>query len=184
MAKHYKNVTALAEDLTADKRFKTELEDIVRRHSLSKALFALRCSKKVSQSEMASRMQCSQGRISKLEHASDETIKVKDMAEYASALGLEVSMSFAGRNRTAVDSVKYHALKIKEHLDRLGALAKKDEKLLEGISNFFGEAFVNLVAIVQSSASKLPKKRRRRDELVHISGIPAEHEDMSAVGNK
>ena len=184
MTKRYNSVTALTADLTTDKEFKKNLEHSIRRHALSKALFAIRCSKKVSQAEMASRMKCSQGRVSKLEHARDDIVKVKDIAEYASALGLEVSISFANQDRTAVDSVKYHAFKIKEHLDRLGTLAKKDEKLLEGVSRFFGEALVNLVAIVQSSANKLQKRRRRRGELIHISGIPTQHEELDVAQTK
>ncbi|EKD26307.1 MAG: transcriptional regulator, XRE family [uncultured bacterium] len=168
MNKLYNNVSDLIEG-SVDKDFKKKFDESIRNRSLSTHLLALRCKNGITQKEMAHRIKCNQSKISKIENALDENLQVKDLIDYATALNLQLTISFLEKSRTSADSIKYHALKIKEHLDRLADLSEDDEKIHKGISGFFGEYFFNMINMFQESFNKLNRQTSFNEEPIHIS---------------
>jgi len=97
MGKQYESVSAVVENLTDDKEFHDEFDREIGDKALAKALFAMRCSKGVSQEQMASKLGCTQSRISKLENSGVGGIRVGDLVAYARVLGLSASICFHER---------------------------------------------------------------------------------------
>lgn len=94
MGKRYKSVIDLVDDIIDDEEFKEELKKDLKDKSLAHKLFGMRCAASITQAEMAKLMACDQSRISKLENAGLDSIKVGDLLAYTKALGLKLSIRF------------------------------------------------------------------------------------------
>lgn len=94
MGKRYKSVIDLVEDIIDDEEFKEELKKDLQDKSLGHKLYGMRCAAGITQSQMAKKMGCNQSRISKLENAGLDSIKVGDMLCYTKALGLKLKIQF------------------------------------------------------------------------------------------
>lgn len=167
MAK-YNSVTEMSRSLTDEKFSKKVAEDIEQK-KVAKLLFTLRCNAKLSQKEMADKIGCSQARISKLEKCDNDNIRIGDLKDYANALNLELNIGYSPQGRTAVDSIKYHAFKIREKVNYLESLAQKDQQISDGVANFFGEALNNIVNMFLKSCAKLKRIQKKPKEIIHIS---------------
>lgn len=133
MNKAFKTVSEMARHITDDKKFHKQLDSEIKKKSIAKVFFALRCQSKITQEEMAKRLGCTQSRISKIEHSSNNKQKVEYLIAYAEVLEMELSIDYR-KPMKIVDKVKYHAFEIKKHLDTLAkvAIEKKDNKLHQG----------------------------------------------------
>lgn len=156
--KTYNSVVEMARDIADDASFAEELEKNLQSRKIARELAVLRASRGLTQTDIARKLGCSQGRISKLENSADVDLKLGELARYASALGLRIRVVPERMGHGAVDRVKHHVFRMKEELDRLAELAGDDHAMAAGVSVFFGEAFFNLIAILQDSARKLPCK--------------------------
>lgn len=157
MAKRFDNVLDLVKDISDDKQFHSELKNEIESKTLAKALFAIRCSKGITQEELAKRLNCSQGKISKLENSTIEGIKVSDVVAYAKAMKLQLTICFHNR-LTATQWIKFHVFEIKRHLDHLVKLAHKDEDIHKGVRCLIGETLYNFFKVVKQSVELLPKQ--------------------------
>lgn len=63
-------------------------------YNVSRALSHLRCSQKLTQEELAERAGCTQSKISRIENSSNDRLKLDDLAMYARAFNLQVSIDF------------------------------------------------------------------------------------------
>ena len=124
-----------------------ELESELSSRQVVRALFAMRSARGVSQAEIASQLECSQSRVSKIENGVDADLSIGELEAYAKALDCDVMLTFQKRHSTAVDRVKQHAFAIKRELDGLAKMAGRDSKLGKGIAAFFGEALFNVVRL-------------------------------------
>ena len=167
MGTRYKSVSEVVKQLTDDKEFQEEFDRQISEKTLSKTLFVMRCSKGITQSEIASRLNCTQSRVSKLENAGVDSIKVSDLVAYAQALGLNMSISFH-ENMTSVESVKFHAFEIKKHLDHLANLAHRDDEIFKGVKDFYNEYLINIIRLFKKSADKLPKKNIEKRAVLEV----------------
>jgi len=156
--KTYSSVAEMVRDIADDASFADELENHLESRKIARDLAVLRASQGLTQTDIARKLGCSQGRISKMENSADVDLKLGELAMYASALGLRISVTAERMDRGAVDRVKHHAFRMKEELDHLAELAGNDHGMASGVSAFFGEAFFNLVTILRASARKLPRK--------------------------
>lgn len=176
VTKRYTNVSKMLHDLTDDDQFNKEFDERVAQRELVKHLIALRCGKNVSQADVASALGVTQSRVSKIENGVDDDLRFGELKAYARTFGMDIGLVFSDRKRTIVDEVKLHAFRIKHLLDRLAKFAERDEGIAQGIANFFGEAFFNVVKLMQDSASRLPK--RDEDErpriCIQIQELPIE----------
>lgn len=160
--KTYPNVTELVRDVSEDKSFADDFEKHVAERFIAKTLLGLRAELGISQKEIADSMQCTQSRVSKLENSTDTQLRLGDVDEYLKALGLELHIIMQPTSWTAVDEVKYHAFEMKKDLDGIVKLAHGDEKIVEGVRNFWAEAFVNVLGMLTDCGKNLPPARPRR----------------------
>jgi transcriptional regulator with XRE-family HTH domain len=123
--KAYTSVAEMVHDLAEDKTFADDFENRLARRQVVKRLFALRCSRGMSQKDVADKFGCTQSRISKLESDDDSDLRLGDLRDYAAALGLEMRIVLSPEGQTAVEEIKYHAQRIEQ---LLGDLAKKKSK--------------------------------------------------------
>ena len=68
------------------------LEEMIRRRQLVKKLMVMRACKGLSQAEIAARMGCSQGRISKFEASEDDDVRLGDVRKYLQAVGFDLQI--------------------------------------------------------------------------------------------
>jgi len=164
----YGSVTEMAKAL-GGKKFGKEVEENIKENQLSKHLFIMRCKAGVSQKEMAKRLNCTQGKISKIEHTCDANMKIKDLMAYSKALESHIIFSFVDNKMNITDKIKFHAFIIKGYLDQLAAMAHKDKELYKGVYKFFQGALFNLTNIVKTSAKKLPQHTETETQIFEVA---------------
>ncbi|WPJ94008.1 helix-turn-helix domain-containing protein [Coraliomargarita algicola] len=148
---------------------------------LVKKLIVARSQAKLSQADLARKLDCTQSRISKIENGSDDQLRVADLRAYSKALDTGIMFSIGEPKRHAVESIKHHALQIKHHLDQLASLAQKDEQISTGVEDFFSETLFNMLKIVEDSARKLPTNSMEEDDIRIYSNKEVEHEEICEV---
>ena len=97
MAKQFKNVTDLITGLSEDENFKKDAIKHISENGLGKFLAFLRCEHRLTQEEMAQKIGCTQGRISKIESAKDDSLSIRDIIDYGNALGIELEIGFRSK---------------------------------------------------------------------------------------
>jgi transcriptional regulator with XRE-family HTH domain len=152
------SISQMVRETSEDPTFKELFEDRLQSRRIIKDLMVQRAVHHLSQKEIAEKIGCTQSRISKLETISDADLRLGDLARYADALGLRVSIVLESKECTPVTRIKKFAFQIKHELDKLAAFAANDHLIAKGVSVFVGEAFFNLVKIIQDSAKKLPSR--------------------------
>jgi transcriptional regulator with XRE-family HTH domain len=152
------SVSQMVCETSDDPAFKELFEERLRARRIVKDLMVQRAIQDLSQKDIAEKIGCTQSRISKLETTHDADLRLGDLAQYADALGLRVNIVLESKERTPVTRIKKFAFQIKHELDKLAALAAHDQLIARGVSNLVGEAFFNLVSILQESAQKLPPR--------------------------
>lgn len=183
MAKQFKNVKELINEFSETEDFKKAAIQKISENRLSKFLIYLRCDHRLTQKELADKMGCSQGRVSKIESAKDEELSIKDFLDYGKALGLELELGFRSKNTRYVDMVKHHAFQMQKYLHLMAELAKEDEQIEKGVLDFHIETLANagrmiLDSMVKVKKSILNKVVKTSPSQVHISG-PLKPETMS-----
>ena len=155
--KKYSSVTDLVRGISENKEFARDIESRIGRREIIKQLMALRAAKKLSQSDIAASMKCTQSRVSKLENSTDAELTLEDLVDYADALDFILQIGFIKKNRTIVEEVKHHAFSIKRSMNQLAKLAHgSDPSIIKAVADFHGEAFFNLLHMIQESAANLP----------------------------
>lgn len=173
----YNSVSEMVKNLVEDKEFQAEFERELANKKLAKTLFAMRCAQGITQSEIALRMNCTQGRISKLENSGIDGIRVGDLVLYAKALNLQTSIGFEKDIKT-VDRVKYHAFQIKKHLDQLADLAHQDDQIFYGVLKFYKEYLFNTLELFKKSFDKLTKKVKMERPVLEICTPTGEENNL------
>ena len=173
MGKEANNISELLKKVGIDKDTIEKTEKEIRKKSLSKFLFALRCEHNLTQNQLAKKVGCTQSKISKLESAFDKEITVQDLLNYAKALNLQLEIGYRSKTVKIVDLIKYHAFRIKYYLETLAKLANGDESLTPPILKFHEEALFNIVKFITESGSKLKISEKKSHSIpmenIHIT---------------
>jgi len=183
MAKQFKNVNDLIKGLSEDENFKKEAIKQISENRLGKFLSFLRCEHRMTQKELADKIGCSQGRVSKVESAKDDSLSIKDFIDYGNALGLELEIGFRSKKMKWVDMVKYHAFQMQRYLNNMVQIAKEDKAIETGVLDFHLEALKNVPRMILDSMVRLPQAKfnkpvDRSKSKVHVSGpIQAQEKD-------
>lgn len=162
MIKKYSTVSEMIKDTSSDSAFANTVAKEIENKRMVKFLFSQRCKHNLTQKQMAGKIGCSQGRISKIENSFDRDISVGDLLDYAKALDLQLEIGYRHRSARIVDLIKYHAFKIKHYLNQLAILAQNDEEMEKGVAKFHLEAKHNIDKFIASSFSKLNVIRKQR----------------------
>jgi len=109
----------------------------------------------LTQEQLAVKIGKTQGAVSKLESSSDREITLDELQAYSQATCQEI-MLYIGKPMNHVDSVKFHAFGIREHLLSLAKMAHVDGDLEQSIQAFFGEAFFNILTILGKCQNEMP----------------------------
>ncbi len=182
MPKTYDSVVDLMRDLSGEESAE-KLEENLDKKTLATTLMALRCNADITQKQMAEKLGVAQSKISKLEHSEFDKINVGDLLAYAGALDFNLSVEFHKRNYAA-EHVKYHAIEINNHLQELAKLAHKDDKINAKVTDFFVEAAVNLLDIIDSGFELLPtpkKQKRKKAGQIEVKGLRESQEELKGV---
>ncbi|MCD4813646.1 helix-turn-helix domain-containing protein [bacterium] len=162
----------MMEGLSTDEEFKKSVAYEIENRMISKFLLMLRCKHQLTQTKLAKKVGCSQGKISKIESSYDKDIAVGDLLNYASVLGLHLEIGFRQPSVKIVDLIKYHAFKVKMYLDQLIHMAGKDVDIKNGVARFHVEAKENIDRFISENLSKLNQggqKRKKEKSRIHIS---------------
>ena len=154
--KRYADVAEMMGDLTEDPAFADDLRTHLARRALITELCAQRAARGLTQKDVADKLGCTQGRISRVESLADGELSMAILVKYADAIGLRVEITLMSKGTTLASQVKHHAFCIKRLTDRLAKLGSKDERIADGVGDFLKEAAYNLVRLIQSSAKLLP----------------------------
>jgi transcriptional regulator with XRE-family HTH domain len=177
MAKQYSSVLGLVKDTSDDKDFDKSFEELINSKQIAKTLFSLRCRSNQSQEDVANKMGCTQGKVSKIENSKDVDLSISDLVKYCSAVNMRLEIGFSDLRMTMVDQVKYHYFKLKSLLDKMREVATGDESMEKGVANFTKEAFVNISFGLLSCVHKFTQKKESQLSL-HVSN-PVNIEDLA-----
>lgn len=147
----------LLKAMVPDSKNRQQIEKNINDRRLVRYLSDLRCKKNLTQKQMSDKINRSQSFISKLENSKDAELTLEEIGVYAQMNNLALNISFTKKNATLVDSIKYHAVKIKDHLDELMQLASGDKDIEHGVDQFLDEAFYNMTNIVLETMMKFDK---------------------------
>lgn len=183
MAKKFKNVQDMVKSLSEDKEFDQQFDEQVNKRRLSRFLFVLRNQKGMTQKQMAEKLGCTQSRISKIEHAEDMDLTVKDLLDYGRVLDMNINFNFAPRNLKIVDLIRFHLHAIHQLIKRLVKLSGDDDQMGLGVlkamrntTDTFAENLLsNLKDLIaaQAKSNKLFKK-----EMFTVSEISGDFEEQ------
>ena len=103
-------------------------------------------------------MKCDSSKISRMEAGNDLQLKVGDINQYASALGVAVQVVFEDKTLPVAEQIKSHVFSIHEQLEQLVGIAKRvdgDELIIGKINAFYGEVLLNFMLRFTDSHQKL-----------------------------
>jgi transcriptional regulator with XRE-family HTH domain len=172
MAKQYKSVEELINDLSEDDAFKRKVSAKLAANKLSKLLSAIRCKNNLTQKQLAEKIGCWQGTISKIESSDDDDLSIKDLRNYAKALGLGLAISFPEKKTVRyTDRVKFHALQMQRYLQMIADTAKGDAAIVAGAEDFHVEALYNVNKLILESMAKIEKTKVNKIDRTQSSDI-------------
>ncbi|MGR3218434.1 MAG: helix-turn-helix domain-containing protein [Candidatus Anammoxibacter sp.] len=178
MAKTYKNVADMVSDLSEDDKFKNNLLQDMKNKTISRLLFTLRCSRNLTQKELATKIGCTQSSISKIESAHDSDVTVKNLTDYGNALNIQLEIGFRNKKVRVASLINYHTKKLTEHLDKLTELSGNDATMLRGAY----EVFAGTLEGIKKSVSKFSTKTKESQTTIHVS--PPLQEESTKDGKK
>ena len=112
------SVYELVSNATPVKALDDEVEGYPKGCNVSRTLADLRWSRDLTQEELAKRAGCTQSKISRIENSSDDRLKLEDLAIYARAFNMQVSIDFA-RESSTTDATERLARQIRNSLDEM-----------------------------------------------------------------
>jgi transcriptional regulator with XRE-family HTH domain len=132
-----RNVRGWSQEELARRSAADELGDHLAERALVYNLAALRVARGLTQQDIASKMGYSQSQVSKMEASEDFDLNFGSIVRFAQAIGVRLELTLMSRDATPVDQVKHHAFCIKQLTDYLALLAVADQKIADGVAQFF-----------------------------------------------
>ena len=172
MEKHDASVSEMVRDAAPDKILHDELEGHLADYNVSRTLCALRCSQNMTQAELAKRAGCTQSKISRIENSRNDRLKFEDLAIYARAFNMQVSIDFA-QESTAADAIGRLARQVSNSLDEVADRVQHEKAAGEGAKQSYEEFLFNMLDLFMD---KLEKFRGRRTG-------PADSSEATRAGN-
>jgi len=175
MTKTYQSVEEMVKDLSEDSKVKSDILNEINSKMLSRYLFSLRCERGLTQAQLAEKIKCSQGTISKIENSDDTEITIKDLLVYGEALGLQLEVGFRMASVNTVGLIKHHFSKITGYLDKLLKLAGKDKVMIKGVRNVHIDTINNLNEVIMKNIVALDNSLATNNSIakskapIHIS---------------
>ena len=171
--KTYTSVLDMVKSIVPEeKEFHDSLAQSIKETSLSRTLMLMRNSAGMSQAEMAKKMECSQGTISKIEHSANADVTIGEMLAYAKALNLNLSIAFHP-SMNAAQAMDFHAKEIEKHMTMLATLAHQDKVIEHGIRAHFKKFQNRMMDIISGCCEKLPAHKQEEPKTIPAFEISA-----------
>lgn len=126
---------------------------------ITRTLAHLRTAAGLTQQEMGARIGLSQSAVSKLEAGRDDDLTLAEIRAYTGHLNARLGLVF-GSAPTHAEAIKLHAQGMHHHMLELAKLAQADAQMEAAIQRFFGDAFLNLLDILNACQRSLPNGNR------------------------
>ncbi len=180
----YKSVAEAAAFLAVDDTVKNLVQDEIDNSQIVNNLLRLRLRKGVSQKELSKSMGCDSSKISRIEAGNDLQLKIGDISQYASALGVQMNLVFEDTTLPVAEQIKCSVFSIHEKLEQLVGLAKQvdgDETIINAINAFYKEVLFNFLVRfadshgrlrVASGSTKSPLSNARNQRDLHNEEEP------------
>ena len=118
----------------------------------------LRCSQKMTQAELAERAGCTQSKISRIENSRNDRLKLNDLAIYARAFNMQVSIDFAQESSTA-DAIGRLARQITSGLDEVAERVKQEGAADEGAKKPYETFLFDMLDLFMDNLEGLRARR-------------------------
>jgi transcriptional regulator with XRE-family HTH domain len=154
----FKSAGDAAAFLCGDELIKNLVEKEIGQSWIVNKLLQIRINKELTQKELSSRMGCDPSKISRMEAGNDLQLKIGDIAQYASALGVQINLVFEDTTLPVAEQIKCSVFSIHEKLEQLVGLAKQvdgDEAIINSINSFYKEVLFNFLVRFKDSHEKL-----------------------------
>lgn len=158
--KRYHAVADTVRDVTGDENLAASVERHIAERRLIMALTAQRVKVGLSQQEVATKISCTQSKVSKLESGKDADCPLGQLVQYAIAVGANIRLFLVPHGQKRVDQVKMYAALIQRLLHEMVDLAGDDLHMCDGVQKFMTEASYNLGKIVEGAEARLPTQTR------------------------
>jgi|GEM_PF-479916 len=167
--KRYPSVAELMKGEGVSPDVQRRVAKLTTQSQVSRALAEMRTSAGMTQAQLAKKIGCTQSCISKWESEPDNELTLETVGAYCRVFNRRVNIFF-GKPMKHVERVKMHAVELKRSLMALSELAKNgDDKAIEkGVKAFFGEAFFNLLDILELCQKQLPEPEKTDSEKERI----------------
>lgn len=123
MEGRFTSVLEVVRNTVPDEDFKDKSDGHSADYGVSRSLTALRCSHDATQAELAERAGCTQSKISRIENSPNDRLKLEDLAIYARAFNMRVSLGFE-QELPAADVIGRLARQIRNSLDDVAEKAQ------------------------------------------------------------
>ncbi|MBY0522971.1 MAG: helix-turn-helix domain-containing protein [Gemmataceae bacterium] len=140
-------------------------------------LMALRTARSLSQKDIADKLECSQGRISKLENNADGDLRIGDLQRYVSALGLESSIVLAKQGRTLVDDIKHHAHTLRRLLTQITSLAGAEGAMCRSALKVYVDLAGSLTETIDETTARLQLRPDLQRSIIELRDDETEQSD-------
>jgi transcriptional regulator with XRE-family HTH domain len=137
-------------------------------------LIQMRHAAGLTQHQLADKLGKTQSAISKLESNTDAEITLDELRAYCQATNEQIVLCI-GKPMNHVESVKWHASGIRDHLSALAHMAQNDGGMEQAIQAFFGEAFFNILTILSKCQDEMPNSKDVQVRMKHV-GNPAKQQ--------
>lgn len=154
--KQYRSVSELLDGVSDDRSLSDDLHAYANERQMTQFLSATRCTKGLSQDDIAKRLNCSQGYISKLENSIDDDLKFGEVDRYLAVMGLKATIGISDKNATTLDEIKNHVFLVKNKLEEIAELSRPGDGSAESALFTVFEVMINSVTSAFQSIEKIP----------------------------
>ncbi len=154
----FTSVAEAAAFFAVDDTVKNLVQDEIDNSQIVNNLLRLRLRKGVSQKELSKSMGCDSSKISRMEAGNDLQLKIGDISQYASALGIQMNVVFEDTTLPVAEQITCNVFSIHEKLEQLVGLAKQvdgDETIIIAINSFYKEVLFNFLVRFADSHGRL-----------------------------
>lgn len=173
----FKSVAEASAFLAEDDTVNNLVQEEIANSQIVNNLLRLRMRKGISQKELSKAMMCDSSKISRIEAGNDLQLKIGDVMQYASALGVEVNVTFEDTSLPAAEQIKNYVFSIHNQLEQLVEIAKQvdgDKLIIDKIKTFYGEVLLNFMLRFSDSHQKL--------NIVSTQDLPPNGDTLSGKG--
>ncbi len=156
--RRYNSVDELLAGESVSHEVRSAVSKLDRETMIVHNLIQMRYTAGLTQQQLADKLGKTQSAISKLESSADSEITLEELRSYCQATNEQI-MLCNGKPMNHVESVKWHASGIRDHLSALAKMAQGDGDMEQAIQAFFGEAFFNILTILSKCQDQMPNSK-------------------------